>query len=153
VVADDGLYQGQTDENGYHRVQTTTPKFEPEKLNVEWKSLPAKFLHEILGFPTQANYAQDKVNGAFDYCATPPEFAEGFEERQFQYAKLGLAAAKLAEQLRHLAGLHSGTTGNLNSTEYIKKELAKIEEYRAERERLHALHLPIVPTPNSITSS
>ena len=153
VVGDDGLYHGQTDEHGYHHVQTDTPKFEPEKLNVEWKSLPAELLHEILGFPAQANYAQNKVDGAFDYCATPPEFVEGFEERMFQYAKLGLAAAKLAEQLRKLAGLHAGTTRNLNSIEYMKEELAAIEANRAERECLHALHLPRPPVNNALKTT
>lgn len=89
VAADDGLYHGQTDQDGYHRIQTDTPKFEPEKLAVEWKSLPARLMYQILDFPNQADLAESKVEGAFDYSATPPDFAEGFEERMFEYAKLG----------------------------------------------------------------
>lgn len=105
VVADDGLYYGQTDEHGYHRIQTATPKFEPEKLNVDWKSLPAILLHQILALPTQAECSERKVTDTFEHCAFPPDFADGFEERMFQYAKLGLTAANLAEQLRELVKL------------------------------------------------
>lgn len=153
VVADDGLYNGQTDEQGYHRIQTDTPKFEPEKLTVEWKSLPAGLLHQILAFPTRAESAERKVNGAFEYSAMPPDFAEGFEERMLQYAKLGLTAANLAEQLRGLVKLQAPERPTWDPVEYMKEELAKIEAWRLERERLYAPSLPGITASNAPSSS
>lgn len=138
VVADDGLYQGQTDEHGYHRIQTDTPEFESEKLGVEWKSLPADLLYQILSLPAQADLASRKVSGVFEHCATPPESAEGFEERQFQYAQLGLTAAVLAEQLRKLEGFKAAVTSDWDSAKYMEQELNKIKTRREEYAQLHA---------------
>ena len=33
IISDDGLYYGQTDENGRRTIQNPTPDFEPEKLD------------------------------------------------------------------------------------------------------------------------
>lgn len=141
VVADDGLYQGQPDQEGFHRIQTDTPKFEPLELSVEWKALPAELMYSILRLPNRANSAQSMVDSAFDHCATPPDFSEGFEERSFQYAQLGLTAAALAERLRKVARITAPRVAGWDPVYYMKDELEKITNLRSERERTHALHL------------
>lgn len=153
VVADDGLYHGQTDQDGYHRIQTDTPKFEPEKLAVEWKSLPARLMYQILDFPNQADRAKSRVDDAFEHSATPPDFAEGFEERMSEYAKLGLAAANLADQLRTLVGLEAPAMPSWNPIGYMKEELAKINARREEHERQYALQLANVPAIDQTAAS
>jgi hypothetical protein len=133
VVGDDGLCNGQTDENGYSSIQVETPKFEPHKFDVEWKSLPAHLMYEVLDFPYKAELAGDSVSAAFEYAATPPDLSEGFEERQLQYACLGLSALKLAAKLRGYVGLAPRDIGEWNPAEYMEKHRADIEAQRKER--------------------
>jgi hypothetical protein len=130
VVFDDGLSEGQRDENGYRRTQVSPPKFEPETLKVEWKALPLKLMYEILDLPYRAEVASHSVSAAFEYAATPPDFEEGFDERQFQYALLGLDAARLAAQLRVHAGLPTRSGSNWDPVANMEERKAKIEQER-----------------------
>ena len=110
VVADDGLCYGQTDKDGCRSIQTKTPDFDPLSIEVEWKSLKAEIMYEVLSFPNQIQSANHKVSGAFEYAASPPDYEEGFEERQLQYATLGLKAHSLASKLRTIGNLPSQAT-------------------------------------------
>lgn len=65
VVADNGLYHGETDENDEYTAQAIVPKFEPELLKVEWKSLPVKLMHEVLDFPVKAEKANSTIDDAW----------------------------------------------------------------------------------------
>lgn len=133
VVGDDGLSYGLPDENGYRRIQVATPSFNPELLNVEWKSLPANLMYEVLDFPYKAEVASQSVAGAFDYEAAPPDFEEGFEERQLQFAILGIAASELAAKLREHVGLPAKCVGDWNPVRYMENQKIAIEQKRMER--------------------
>lgn len=133
VVGDDGLSEGRPDENGFCTIQVEAPKFEPLALGVEWKSLPADLMYEILDFPYKAEVASRSVSGAFEYAATPPDFEEGFEERQLQYATLGIAASQLVTKLRNYAGFPARSIGEWNPVRYMEEQKAAIELQRAER--------------------
>lgn len=101
VVGDDGLSAERPDEHGNCTIQVDTPKFDPLAFSVEWKSLPATLIYDILDFSYKAEVASRTVFAAFKYAASPPDFEEGFEERQFlHYARhrriaLGYNAAEL----------------------------------------------------------
>jgi len=133
VVGDDGLCEGQPDERGYSSIQVEAPKFEPHAFSVEWKSLPAHLMYEVLDFPNKAELASESVSAAFEYVASPPDYWEGFEERQLQYACLGLAALKLAEKLLGYVGLPPRDIGEWNPAEYMEKHRTDIESRRKER--------------------
>jgi hypothetical protein len=133
VVGDDGLCQGQPDENGYSSIQVEAPKFEPHSFSVEWKSLPAHLMYEVLDFPYKAELASKSISAMFEYAATPPDFSEGFEERQLQYACLGLAALELADKLRGYVGLPLRDIGEWNPAEYMERHKADIESQRKKR--------------------
>lgn len=139
VVADDGLCEGRPDEQGYRRCQVSPPKFEPELLKVEWKSLPTNLMYEILDFPYRAEVAKQRVDGAFEYAATPPDFDEGFDERQFQYATLGIAASKLAAKLRKHVKLLARSPGDWDPVRYMEEQKSAIELQRMERATRHSL--------------
>lgn len=139
VVADDGLYHGQRDKDGYSRIQVSPPTFEPESLKVEWKSLPTNLMYEVLDFPYKAEVAGQRVDSAFEYAATPPDFDEGFEERQFQYATLGIAASKLAAKLRQHIGLPARSAGDWDPVRYMEEQKSAIELRRMEIARNHSL--------------
>ena len=101
VVHDDGLSYGR-DSAGRRSPQCTLPKFEPQSIDVEWKSLPASLMYKILSFPNEAKESNAKIDAVDEFVATPPDFDEFFDERQFQYSILGLKAAELALELRKL---------------------------------------------------
>lgn len=133
VVGDDGLCEGIPDEDGYHSIQVQAPKFHPMSLNVEWKSLPVNLMYEILDFPYKAEIADQAINSAFEYEAGPPDYWEGFEERQFQYATLGLAASQLTTKLRNHVDLPARSVGGWNPVFYMEKKKSVIESRRAKR--------------------
>lgn len=139
VIGDDGLCQGQPDENGYHTVQVAPPKFNPKSFNVEWRSLPADLMYEIIDFPYKAEVANQSVSVAFEYAATPPDYREGFEERRFQYATLGIAASQLATKLRNHVGLPHRSVGDWDPVNNMIEQKSAIELLRAKRANRHAL--------------
>lgn len=138
VVGDDGLCYGQTDENGYNCPQVTEPMFEPESLKVEWKSLPAHLMYEVLDFPYKAKVASKRAARTYD-VATPPDYEEWFDERQFQFATLGIAASKLAAKLRDHVGLPARSASDWDPISYMKGEMSAIEQRRAEKASRHSL--------------
>lgn len=101
VAFDDGSY-GDTD---YRSTQTTTPVFEPDKLQVEWRALPPDLMFQILDLPYRIQEAKRIIEGASEHAAMPPDFEEFFEQRQYQYAVLGADAGRLAARLRQYAGV------------------------------------------------
>jgi hypothetical protein len=133
VVGDDGLSEGRPDEQGYCTIQVEAPKFEPLAFSVEWKSLPANLMYEILDFPYKAEVASRSVSDAFERLATPPDFEEGFEERHIQYAILGIAASQLATKLRNYAGMPDRSFGEWDPVRYMEKQKAAIELQRTKR--------------------
>lgn len=80
VVNDDGLYLGQHGADGCKHTQATLPKFEPQSIDVEWKSLPANIMYEILNFPNEIEDANFRIEAEYEYAAGPPDFDEFFEE-------------------------------------------------------------------------
>ena len=137
VVGDDG--EARPDDNGYCTAQVQPPKFDPRSFSVEWKSLPANLMYEVLDFPYKAELASQSVSAAFEFAATPPDFCEGFEERQFQYATLGIAASQLATKLRSHVGLRARSVADWNPVRYMEEQRSAIELQRAERAKRHTV--------------
>jgi len=138
VVSDDGLCYGQPNKDGYSSIQVLPPTFEPESLKVEWKSLPANLMYEVLDFPYKAEIASQSVENAFENDH-PPDFDVGFEERHFQYATLGIVASKLAAELRQHVGLPARSAGDWDPVRYMQEEKSAIELRRMERAKIHSL--------------
>ena len=141
VVSDDGLYHGQPNSNGDRETHTTPPSFEPLSVQVEWKSLPANLMNDVLSFPLEIESAKAKIDGASEYVATPPDYEEFFEERQYQYALLGIRASKLSALLRTHVSLPTREKGDWNPVEYMQTKLAEIEHERAEHAKKNALSM------------
>jgi hypothetical protein len=116
---------GEPDAQGYSKCQVQAPKFEPQLLNVEWRTLPLGLMAEVLDLPYKIELAEHAVDGAFEYSASPPDFEEGFEERQQQYARLGVAAAKLAKDLRYHVNLSARAPESWDPVMFMTEELIK----------------------------
>lgn len=145
VVGDDGLCHGQTDSDGYYKIQVAAPTFDPSALQVEWKSLPASLMYEILTFPNEIEVADQHISAKFEYSAYPPEYADGFQERQWQYATLGIGAAALASKLRKHAGLPNKKVSEWDPVKNMREKIKFIEERRAESAAQYSLLIPPLP--------
>lgn len=130
VARDDGLYHGQPDSDGYSRIRVSVPKFEPESIEVEWKSLPAHLMYEVLSLPNEIEIANSRIDAVFDCVALPPELEEGFEERQYQYALLGIKASKLASMLRKHANLPERMSSDWDPVKIMEEQKLKIDTCR-----------------------
>lgn len=137
VVGDDGLYYGQTDEDGYHRVQVKTPDLELELKDVNWKSFSPQLMYEILYFPSLVKEANSFISSTFEFAASPPEFSEGFEERQYQYSTLGLRAAEITQKLRKQYNIPKNHITSWDMVKYMLNEKKKINKLRLDREKAH----------------
>lgn len=134
VVGDDGLSEGQPDRDGFSRARVSVPKFEPELLNVEWKCLPSNLMYEVLDFPNKAEAARQSVAAVLEYSATPPDFAEWFEERQYHYATLGIDASRLAAKLREHVGIPAPSERDWDPVDYMERDRSSIDERRKVRD-------------------
>jgi hypothetical protein len=141
VVSDDGLYHGQPNSNGNRETHTTPPSFKPLSVQVEWKSLPANLMNDVLSFPLEIESANAKIDSVSEYVATPPDYEEFFEERQYQHALLGIRASKLSALLRTHASLPARAIGEWNPIECMQTRLAEIEHGRAEHVKRRALSM------------
>lgn len=135
VVSDDGLYQGQADKEGCRVMQVIPPTFDPMSFGVEWRLLPTDLMYEVLDFPYKAEIASKTVSAVSEE-SFPPDYGEAFEERQFQYAVLGISASQLAAKLRKHAGLPERSHKDWDPVSYMKKQKLAIESNRTNRSSL-----------------
>lgn len=137
VAGDDGLSYGQPNEEGEREIQVSAPDFEVQSLDVDWKSIPAELMYEILSFPDLVSAATHRVSGAFEF-ADPPDYEEGFEERQYQYALLGLKASQIAIKLRRKYRLPEHEHRDWSPIDYLRETQERINEVRACRNEQQA---------------
>jgi hypothetical protein len=129
VVSDDGSHDGQQlGEPPYPQVEA--PIFDPEAVNVEWRSLPASLMYEILNISNEIEYAEMYIRSTFENV----DYDEGIDERRIQYARLGTKASKLATKLRDLGNLPQADYGDWDPVEFIGEQLDTLESRRRERQ-------------------
>lgn len=132
VVSDDGLCCGQPNADGCRQIQVSTPKFEVQFIDVDWKAIPASLMYDILSFPDLVDAANHRIDGAFEYSDTP-DYEDGFEERQYRYAMLGLSASKISDELRSAYGIPEHKHDDWDPIKYLREHRKRIEEVRARR--------------------
>lgn len=133
VVGDNG----QPDEYGYHRVQVKAPELNVDLKDVNWKSFSPQLMYEILYFPSLVKEANSFISSTFEYAASPPDFFEGFEERQHQYSTLGLKAAEISQKLRKQYNIPKNHISSWDIVEYMLNEKNRINKLRLHRNKVH----------------
>jgi len=99
--------------------------------DIEWKALDVDLTYRVLRFPVQIAEGERSIQFMFGEVSGPPDYDEGFEERQIQYAELGLEARKLADDLRRTHKLpKEQAEGPINALGAI---VAKIQKAREQR--------------------
>lgn len=138
VVGDDGLSFGQRDEQGYLQAQVPTPPPPILPADLDWKSIDHTLMYRLLSMPNEADAANSKISSISEYVAGPPDFEEYFEERQAQYAKLGLAAFAVTQELRTRYQIPKREYGEWNPVERLAQAKQELEEYRRKRAEMFA---------------
>ncbi|MFG1265083.1 hypothetical protein [Xanthobacter aminoxidans] len=88
--------------HGQDERETTVdePVLGPFASDIDWKSLSPEIAYKILILPSKIDEAKRSIYFAFDAIGGPPDYDEGFEERQLRYAELGLSAIEITKELR-----------------------------------------------------
>jgi hypothetical protein len=94
-------------------------------------------MYEILYFPNLIKDAESYIDSTFEHAASPPDYSEGFEERQYQYSKLGIMASELTTKLREKYRVPKNHISSWDIVEYMHKEKEKINQLRLKREAAH----------------
>lgn len=123
IARDDGTIEGRPSSgNVLHEATVGLPKFEPQSLNVDWKSIAAELAFKVLQLPYLLDMLQVDVEAHYsndDY----PKFGGYFFARQKSYIDFGLEVTALAKSLRESAGLPMDR--HATQTEDTLKELKK----------------------------
>ena len=139
-VAGDNGYMHGGDEQGCATTQTTYPKIDLYAAEVDWQSLPFYLMYETLSLHTQIEAANSLISATSEYVSHPPDYEEYFEERQYQYASLGLLANKLSNNLRQYYKMPKKHYERWNPNEFLLEQKIKIEKIRKARDQ-HYLNL------------
>ncbi len=134
IVKDDGEYvmedHGQEERHPTASYPTLTL---PQ--DVDWKTVTTAFMYRALGMPSQIDAARRSITLSSEY-SWPPDYEEVFEQRQSEYAKLGLVALSLSEDLRQHYKVPEKLSEDSVSKEEFEGKLQALELHRrAEDDR------------------
>ncbi|WPD21778.1 MAG: hypothetical protein SD837_16405 [Candidatus Electrothrix scaldis] len=103
----------------------------------------------LLYFPYKAKLAEQQINEVNEYIASPPDYKETFEECQYQYATLGIAAWELAGKLRKHVNLPQRSSiinGDWNPISSMESRKSEIElQRRSKRTNILPIMTPTTP--------
>ncbi|MGX1307077.1 hypothetical protein AB7M35_001797 [Amorphus suaedae] len=135
VVYDDGTAQGRPagcTEHGeeYHEEQVSTPQPPAFPDDIAWRSLPEELMHRTLALPNKAKSTDRHISACSEH-ADPPDYDDFFKPRREGYARLGLDALELANDLRRNFGISAKSHTPLNSDWdpiwYLEKKISAFE--------------------------
>ena len=132
VATDDGLCQGQRNERGYLEAQVSKPPPPTFPQDLDWKSIDHELTYRLFSLQNESEAADRMISFASEN-AFPPDFEEVFEERQYQYAMLGLAAFALTQELRDKYTISARTPGEWNPVEKLREAKNEVDKYRRDR--------------------
>ena len=127
VVMDDGWSRGARNEHGYLEAQVMPPTLDFENLQGDWHVLPAQLAYRILVLPSRLDRANRYIRGAADF-SDPPDFEEYFDARQTAYARLGMEASNLADDLRQFGRLPALEQPEWDPMDPIRRRLEDMEK-------------------------
>lgn len=126
IVGDDGSVMGQAshrDENGqeyFHPVERL-PDAPDFPADLDWRSIDSDLMYRILTFPNSVRIENSYIQWVGDEEAWPPYYEEVFEARHKGYAKLGLEAIEIVEELRRRFKLPEASRPDWNPDWNAKK--------------------------------
>lgn len=140
VAADDGLCDGQRDEEGCLSPQVSPPPAPAFSDDLDWKSIDHELMYRLLSLPSEADAANRMISAAAEH-AFPPDYEEVFEERQFQYARLGLTAFALTEAIRKKYGIPPRELDYYDPVDHLTTAKEQVEKDRSDRAKRQPIAL------------
>jgi len=128
VSEDGGVYHQHTNE---FEKAVNEPLLNLKIIEGNWKVLPSDIMYEIRSLPLQQSEAAMRINNAWIH-EEHPTHPSWFTTRSLEYARLGLSAARLAEEIRQLCAL---PVSRLNAEDFLpvpvmNRVIEEIEENR-----------------------
>lgn len=124
------LDNGEDDEHGISVSSVLVPRLTIET-DASWKHLRIDLLTRVLDLPHKTEEADALISNTHEFDS-PPDYSFAFEDRQYEYCRLGLEAADLARQLRKFAGLKVRDTDDADEATMLEVK-SNIESTRAKR--------------------
>ncbi|HHA2278232.1 TPA: hypothetical protein ACOEHF_004076 [Enterobacter hormaechei subsp. xiangfangensis] len=121
---------GHNDAQGFTRSNVTTPDIDLSVVSGDWRVLPPRLMYAIREIPILQKGA-DRLILATEEHDDPPDYFRTFEERRYQYTRLGLRAIIQARRLRKNAGFPAT---RLDATEWSAQPVLW-NVWRLERNR------------------
>lgn len=133
VVSDDGLSFGQRNPDGCLEPQVPLPGPPMFPEDVDWKSIGHDLMYRLLAMPAEVEEADQAIEFVGSVVAFPPDYDEFFEERSYQYGRIGLKASALADELRKIYRIPQRERGDWNPLEKLSEAIKEVEEVRQRR--------------------
>lgn len=132
-VGDDGLWHGDTDENGYSPPREKLPSPPDYPDDIDWLCIDYKLMYGLLLLPHRIKSATEAISWMDLNIATPPDFDEGFEARWWRLPPIAIDAEKFAKKLRSKFRLPDRDDEKFNPMTEILKAQQRSETIAAER--------------------
>jgi len=121
--------------SGFTNERTEVPSFDPSKFAVEWRSIDEKIMFDIHDLPYQIGFSNDAISATGEQDSAP-DYSEWFEERQYQYSRLGLHCVDIVARLRAAANLRPRPKSfEWKPEQVFQTKIDKIEAQRAKRDQ------------------
>lgn len=135
VAYDDGTSEGRPAGNDgqTYRPTTSTPVFNPLQIESDWRVLPTELMQGILELPDKIERLNNRHEGIAE-AEGPPDYAEYFQARQYDFAQLGLETSKLMSDLRTHAGIpfKEPNEGDWTRDHWFTEKIKTIDNARRE---------------------
>jgi hypothetical protein len=140
IVGDDGTAYGRPagrtkDGEEYYEAQETSPEPPVFPDDIAWRSITEPLMHRALALPNVARSTDRHISAASEN-ASPPFYDKFFETRQEGYARLGLEALNIADDLRQQFGVSAMGRAKLSfdwdPKKHLREKLLKFDERHAE---------------------
>ena len=155
VTFDDGYSEGRpAGKDGYAEAQVTTPVAPIFPSDADWKSINHELMYRLLALPRDVEIADHAIDAAGEHD-TPPDYCDFFEERQYQYAKLGLSAFDITKDIRRIYAIPPLPAAQWSAADRLAEQLKKIEDGRreyGERQKQLWAEFPPPPAPGALGS-
>lgn len=133
VVSDDGTIYGQPSEaDGSCHPQVKTPGHITYPEDLDWRSIDHDLMYDLLSLPNMAEFADRAIDASVEH-SSPPDYSEIFEERQSQYATLGLQTLDLEEKIRKQFGIKKTNSSEWDIRKHFLDSINSIKETREKR--------------------
>ncbi len=100
--------------------------------DVDWKSIDPHLMDSILTLPNEIASAKKTISFVGDMISGPPNHDEWFDERRYQWAKLGLIALDLARDLRDRYKLRQPDYSRYDPRDTLDAAFRKEDEMRTK---------------------